>query len=1009
MPDARRFLPLTPAVFHVLLALAEGDRHGYGIIQDVAEATGGEVTLRTGTLYTILKRLLEERLIEESGRRPRANQDDERRRYYGLTPPRARRRPGRGAAARADGHAGALAPDAAAPGARRRPMTRLFALLLRLVRRDLDVETRHEMTLTFDRVLAAARRRGRLAALAAFLAETADLAVASFRRDPLSPPRCRRESNPPSEVSACCLLFRTGGPPCGAPPRNPATRSWSSSSSRWGLQINTVIFSVADAAMFRGLPYPSGSRLVEIFNDDPVGRFSSPGLLPETVSEWRGHAELFDAVEGMNFASFIVVGGAEPEEMSGAFITPGLFAALGLRPALGRLFQPEDAEPGRDRVVIISDTVWRKRFGADPDATGRTLTLNDQTFTVVGVMPPHFRYPAGPQQIWLPTPLRQPQGARLDVVAILKAGLTREAAQSRAKTLAVALTEQRPRPGGWGIRFMDPRGVVLNKSTRQALQILTAAVFLVLLIACANVANLFFAQALARTRELSIRAALGASRGRLIRELLAESLVLGAAGGAIGLGLAYWGVGLAIALAPIELTRFAANEIRIDQRMLAFTALVTVGTGLLFGILPAWRASRINAGDALKSRTGTSAVAHARLRGMLVVGEVALSCILLDGRRAPDSQLRARAGGRARLRSVEPAERHAQPADRSVSAAGPTNLSRADREIAWRHCRVVEGVTIANGVPTSGGNIRFGELEAENGLAETGESVVPETIITPNYFATLGIPIRDGRSFLADEPVDSTIISEGFARRLWPGGSAVGKRVRLGADGKWLTVVGVAGEVRGNRMVERQSTIEMYSPMWRPAPKTPAAPVPGPRSFDYINLVVRAPRPLTLVPAIKQVLWAIDPAQPVGDTVLVEDLLAKSLAQERFATVLMGTFAALALLLAAAGLYAVLAQLVAQRRQEIGIRMALGAATADVAGMILGRGFVLTCLGVAIGLAGAWAMARALSSQLFEVTPHDPWSFASVPIALLAVALLASWLPARRALAVNPATALRAE
>jgi putative ABC transport system permease protein len=777
-----------------------------------------------------------------------------------------------------------------------------------------------------------------------------------------------------------------------------------------GIAATTVVFSVADATMFRGLPYPNGSRLVEIFNVDPGGRFSYPGLDPEAMAEWRPHTELFDAFEGWNYGSFVVVGGAEPAQIGGAFVTPGLFGALGVTPARGRVFQPEDAEPGRDHVVIISDGLWRQRFAADPDVAGKTLTLNDRPFTVIGVMPPHFRFPSASQEVWLPTPPRQPGSGRLLATAILKPDLAKPTAQARLDTLAAALATERPRKAGWRVRLSPSRGVVLNEPTRQALRILTGAVFLVLLIACANVANLFFAQALARSRELAIRAALGASRGRLIRELLAESLLLGAAGGALGLALAYWGIGAAVALASSEITRFSANEIRIDQRMLAFTAAITLGTGLLFGILPAWRVSRAKAGDALKGRTGTSAVAHARLRGTLVVSEVALSCLLLTGAGLLIHSF-------ARLQGLDPGFKPAGvltvplslPTDRYPARARRVFLEQVQQSVEGM--RGVISVTVANGVPTSNGDLMFGELQAEDGIQEAHESVIPNTEVAPNYFTTLGLPLRAGRAFMANEPDTSRVISEGFARRLWPDGGALGRRFRLG-EGDWLTVVGVAAEVVGNRMVERQSTIEMYSPIWQATANMPTATRSSAgvsRSFVYVDLIVRAAQPLDLVPDIKRAVWAIDPVQPIGEPALAEHLLAKSLTQERFAAVLMGTFAALALVLAAAGLYAVLAQLVMQRRQEIGIRVALGAAAADVAKLIVCRGLGLTAIGVAIGMAGAWTGARVLSSQLFEIAPHDPWSFTTVPVALIAIALLASWIPARRALSVDPASALRTE
>ena len=881
----------------------------------------------------------------------------------------------------------------------------IYGALVRTLHGDRDAA---EMTRTFQMVLEDARRRGRLAILSTIAAEFADLLVAPLRGDPLAPVG----AEPDRPLLRGVTVFPSVQDWRSAMHRLAAHRGYSAmvvAILALGIAINTVIFTVADASMFRGLPYPNGARIFELFIVDAARKNASQGLAASGAQEWRTHTEIFDAVEAWQYANFIAAGTSEPEEVGGALISAGLFQSFGVRPARGRLFTPDDAAA---RVVIVSDGLWKRRFASDPDVLGKSLSLDDRGYTIVGVMPPHFRFPAAQQQVWLPMDPATANGPRAQTMALLKTGLTKELAQERIDITAAALQKERPQKDGWNLRLMATRGTVRNKSTRQALQVLTVAVLVVLLIACVNLANLSFAHALSRSRELSIRAALGASRWRLIRELLAEHLVLGAAGGLAGLALAWSGVGIAIALAPTELTVWTPNEVRIDGRILAFTAFATLGSALLFGILPAWKASRANPGDALKTRTAEAAVPHSRLRGTLVVAEVALSCILLTG-----AALLIRSF--SELEGLDPGFKPKGllllglnlPTDRYPAAARRALLEDLQRSI--QSMPGVTGVTVSNGVPTSGGNLHFAELEAEGGTREIQETIVPNTLVTPSYFATLGLPLLAGRTFATDDPITSAVISEGFARRLWPAGDALGRRFRFGARDEWRTVVGIAAEVRSERLVERESQIEMYSPLWRPpaqAPAAAAAPAkPGPRSFAYTRVIVRAPRPIELVPAIKQAIWRIDPSQPIGDTFLVEDVLAKSLTQERFAAVLMGTFAALALVLAAAGLYGVLAQLVAQRRQEIGIRMALGAATSDVARLVLGRGVALTAAGVVIGLGGAWAAARLLTSQLFGITPHDPVSFTLVPLALLAIAILASWLPTRRALSVDPASALRAE
>jgi putative ABC transport system permease protein len=525
------------------------------------------------------------------------------------------------------------------------------------------------------------------------------------------------------------------------------------------------------------------------------------------------------------------------------------------------------------------------------------------------------------------------------------------------------------------------------------------------------VANLFLAEALGRRRELAIKAALGATRARLIRELLTESVLLGALGGALGLALAWSGLGAVVGLAPPDLTVWTANEIRIDGRILMLTAAMTLITGIVFGSLPAWRASRQEAGDILNARTASAGRATARLRSALVVIEVALSVLLLTG-----AALLVRSF--LRLHELDPGfkpggvltVRLSLPTDRYPAAARRAFLEQVEQKLAAMPG--IEAETIADGVPTSGGSLHFQELEAEAGVKETSESILPDASVSPSYFSTMGIPITAGRSFTEDDPATVAIVNDKLARRLWSDGKGIGRRFRLGSTNPWLTVVGIAGDVRGSRMVERETTAEMYSPFWRGIRADSGAlrKAVGPRrSFFEALVIVRAAKGLALLDGIKRAVWSIDPSQPVGRAVLVKDLLADSLSEDRFAATLMGTFAALALLLAGAGLYAVLAQLVAHRWREIGIRMALGASAADTSRLIVSRGLLLSGAGVALGLAGAWAAARVLSSQLYGVRPHDPLTFSAVAVAVLTTALAASWVPVRRAVTIDPATVLRVE
>jgi len=885
---------------------------------------------------------------------------------------------------------------------------RAYAWLLRMSRPDLSPELRHEMTATFASVLTSAAAGGPLAAVRTAAAECADAALGRFRRDPLEPPRRPASGSRGGGLWPSLQDWRNAVRRAAA---NPGYAATVAGILALAIAVNTIVLSVADATLFRGLPYPNGPQLWDVENVDPSGKFSSAGLAPDTFAEWRAQTEIFDALEGWTYGTFTMLGGAEPRRINGAYVTPGLFPALGVEPIRGRGFDPDDGEPGRDARVIISERLWQQRFGGRDDAVGQVIVLDDRAFTVVGVMPAHFRFPASHQLVWLPATVHRPSGSRLQGYAKIKRGLTRDAAQARLDTLAAGLTTAKPREDGWRIRLTPVRHTAPNAAISRALQVLTAAVVLVLLVACANLANLGVAQALARRRELAIRAAMGATRSRLVRELFTEHLFLALLGGAAGLALAVWGVQLAIALAPAELTVWAPSEIRIDGRILIFTAALTFTSALLFGVFPAWRASRADAGEALKART-SGALAHGRLRAGLVIVEVALSVVLLTGaallirsfvvlvQQDPGFDPR----GLVSVQFEVPTDRHPAPARRAF-------LEQVAAEI--RRIPGVSAVSIANGVPASGGAIYFGELEIDGHAPEQGETVLPAMSVEPSYFTTLRIPIVAGRGIAADDPLTSVVVSTSLAGRLsGSAAGAIGTRFRLASRGPWYTVIGVAGEVRQARTMERKTLYEMYMPIWRPSTPPPAPPSPARaagRSFVSYTIAVRAGAGATLAQDVKQAIWRVDAAQPIGDVLPAEALLAQSLSEDRFAAVLMGAFALLALVLAAAGLFGVLAHLVAQRRHEIGIRMALGASVRDVAQLIVGRGVGMALAGVAIGLAGSWAAARFLASQLYGVAPHDPLSFAGVPLVLLGVALLASWIPARRASTVDPVAALRAE
>ena len=774
-----------------------------------------------------------------------------------------------------------------------------------------------------------------------------------------------------------------------------------------GIGANTVVFSVADAVLFRA-PYPNAGRLIELFNQPAGGTTFFPGLTQPAVDEWRRQTGLFERVEGFDFGTFVVTSGAEPEALPGAFVTPGLFPALGVRPALGRLFEAGDDAPGRNRVVLLSDDLWRRHFGADPGVVGREIVTDAGPYTVVGVMPRGFRFPLGPQKLWLPLSGPARATSRLQVVAMLPPGVSTAAAQERADVVATALQKERPMPMGWGVRVMPLRGVMTDITTRQGLRVLLGAVTLVLLIACANVANLFLAQALSRDRELTVRSALGATRWRLVRELLAEGMVLATAGGLAALVIGWWGVEAATALAPDRITRLTASEIRLDGRALLFTLIITLATGVLFAMLPAVRASRSALTPALATRTGTGGRSHTRMRAALVIGEVALSVIVLIG-----AVLLVRSF--AKLQAVEigydarnllqvsvslPANRYTP----STQQAFFRNLEDSVRSMPGVHA-----VTAGDGLP-AGGSIHFVKLLIEGREPETGTAIVPGSAVAPGYFSALGIRITAGRTFGEDERADAVIISESMAANYWPGGTPIGARIRLRAGDPWKTVVGVASEVHQEHRQKHFSPFEIYTPLWTRAadPLPPSSPATGAR-LPAMTLFVRAERPMALMPLIKQAVWRMEPGQPVGEGLLTEDMLARAFAEQRFAATLMTLFAGLALALAVAGLYALLSQMVVQRTHEIGVRIALGARTSDVLNLIVLRGMALTVLGICLGTGAAYMLSRYLRSQLYAIAPTDPRSFVAVAMVVTAVALIACWMPARRAVSVDPVDALRTE
>ncbi|MBI1763704.1 MAG: ABC transporter permease [Acidobacteria bacterium] len=778
-----------------------------------------------------------------------------------------------------------------------------------------------------------------------------------------------------------------------------------------GIGLNTAVYSVVDAVLFRPLPFAEPDRLVEIQQLEAKSGFSYPGLRWEAFQEWRSQTNLFVQVEAHEPRTYTLTGGKEPESVNAPAVTSGLFAMLGVQPKLGRPFNAQDAEPGNDRVVLVGDGFWKSHLGGTPDALGKTLTLNDQRYTVVGVMPPKFKFPYGKFELWVPLPLtaadEQKRPRRFNTVARLRGDTALPTVQAALTALGTRLDTERPDPSGWQTRLSQLGSIRVNPGPRRALLVLLGAVGFVLLLACANAANLLLARAAQRQGEIAIRLALGAGRGRLMRQLLTESLLLALLAGTLGVALARWGVAALAKLVPDELTFLSVNEISLERRVLLFTLALTVLTGFVCGLLPAFKASRPDLHNALKGVTGraTADRAQNRLRHALVVLEVALSLVLLIG-----AGLMMRSF--LHLSGVPPGyePKNLIAATLSVPSQRYSTLEQEEDFFSRLKSNLaavpgVESATAAMGVPPQGGGISFNlEIEIEGHPPEPADAkmVLPFSFIDPAYFQTLRIPLLQGRAFGAEDGVKAPpamIINEKMARRYWGIANPVGQRIRFGKARPWLTIVGVAGDVNLGKPGDGFSEMEVYYP-W--SQRT--------RPSSQRTLIMRTTTEASaLLASVKSAIWALDKDQPIYRLNLVEDLVSDALAEPRFYLLLLGCFAGFTLLLVALGIYGVMAYTVTQRTNEIGLRMALGASQAQVLTLLLKQGFRLALLGIVIGIGAALAMARLMAAFLFGVPATDPATFAVIAVLLLAIALLACYLPARRAAKVDPLIALRCE
>jgi putative ABC transport system permease protein len=777
-----------------------------------------------------------------------------------------------------------------------------------------------------------------------------------------------------------------------------------------GIGANTAIFSVVNGVLLRPLPYPEPERLVALWETK-----TTAGQEPNTRNEvalgnfldWRAQQSVCDEIGALTYASLNLTGTGEPERLQGAVVTTNLFQLLGVQPMAGRPFLQEEEDPASQRAVIISDGLWQRRFGSDTSLVGKMLTLNGNQHVVVGIMPPGFdlQFPISREiDLWTPMRINAPEANRqshyLYVLGRLKRDVTPEQAKESMTVLAGQLEQQYPKTNADRGANVIPLHRQVVGEVRTHIQVLFAAVGFVLLIACANVANLLLARVAARHKEIAIRTALGASRLRLVRQLLTESLLLSVLGGALGLLLAFWGIDSLRALAPPDVPRL--GEIGLHWPVFNWTLGVAIITGVLFGLAPSLAASKSDLNESLKeSGRSTAAPGRARMRNLLVVAEVALALVLLIG-----AGLMIRSF--IRLQHVNPGfdPNHLLtmnvllPAQKYRDKAISNFFDRLFERI--RGVPGVEGVGGIDPLPLSNSNATTGFLiEGGPALALADRPEVGERTVTPGYFGAMRIPLHRGREFNSQDRDDTprvVVVNEALARRFWPGEEAIGKRIGFkAADPQvWHEIIGVVGDVKHSSL-----TID-------PKPEVYFAYQQYPDRF--MSLVVRASsEPSALATSIRDQILAVDPSQPVFDIKTMDERVSKSVAPTRFVMMMLGIFAALALILAAVGIYGVISYSVTQRTHEIGIRMALGAEARDVMRMVVRQGMTLALTGVVVGLVGAFALTRLMSGLLFGVSSTDTLTFGVISLLLTGVALAACFVPARRATRVDAMIALRYE